>query len=81
MLVRTNRHHFVVFCLPFLVLYELRLKRAVKLGVYGAFSLGIINLAVSLIRFLVVQLGTAGGFINFPMLGELRYTRLLWQNF
>ncbi|KAK1689356.1 hypothetical protein BDP55DRAFT_652967 [Colletotrichum godetiae] len=45
----------MIFCLPFLVLYQLRLRKSVKISVYCTFFLGAINLAVSLARFLGIQ--------------------------
>ncbi|UQC86505.1 uncharacterized protein CLUP02_12006 [Colletotrichum lupini] len=45
----------MIFCLPFLVLYRLQLQKSVKISVYCTFFLGAINLAVSLARFLGIQ--------------------------
>ncbi|KAK1481039.1 hypothetical protein CTAM01_14108 [Colletotrichum tamarilloi] len=45
----------MIFCLPFLVLYRLQLHKSVKISVYCTFFLGAINLAVSLARFLGIQ--------------------------
>ncbi|KAK1488492.1 hypothetical protein CABS01_02122 [Colletotrichum abscissum] len=45
----------MIFCLPFLVLYRLQLQKNVKISVYCTFFLGAINLAVSLARFLGIQ--------------------------
>ncbi|RYO96181.1 hypothetical protein DL765_011662 [Monosporascus sp. GIB2] len=50
-----------LFLLPFLVLYQVRMARLLKLGVYCTFGLGIINLAVCLARFLSVELTSADG--------------------
>ncbi|KZL68699.1 hypothetical protein CT0861_03844 [Colletotrichum tofieldiae] len=45
----------IIFCLPFLVLYRLQLKQNVKISVYCVFLIGAINLAVTLARFLGIQ--------------------------
>ncbi|KAL0765961.1 hypothetical protein CaCOL14_011702 [Colletotrichum acutatum] len=45
----------MIFCLPFFVLYRLQLQKSVKISVYCTFFLGAINLAVSLARFLGIQ--------------------------
>ncbi|KAF5018636.1 hypothetical protein F66182_9386 [Fusarium sp. NRRL 66182] len=48
-----------LFVLPFLVLYKLNLRPQVKLGVYGIFLLGLIDIAFSLTRFLTIQLSNS----------------------
>lgn len=44
----------LIFILPFLILHKLQMRRRVKIGVYCIFGLGIVNMAVSLTRFLFV---------------------------
>lgn len=65
----------LVFCLPFLVLYRLQLKRGVKISVYCVFLLGVINLAFSLTRFLQIQLAVGpSSFRSFTLIGK----SMLW---
>ncbi|WYZ34159.1 hypothetical protein EsH8_I_000435 [Colletotrichum jinshuiense] len=45
----------LVFCLPWLILPDLKIKRALKIGVYCTFGLGIINMTFSLVRFITIQ--------------------------
>ncbi|KAM0199482.1 hypothetical protein ACHAPA_004984 [Fusarium lateritium] len=58
--------HFVgslfLFALPFFVLYKLNMPTRVKISVYCIFLLGIIDIAMSLTRFLTIQLGNVGDF-------------------
>ncbi|KAK1450096.1 hypothetical protein CMEL01_07432 [Colletotrichum melonis] len=61
--------HLKVFCLPFLVLYRLQLDKSVKISVYCTFFLGAINLAVSLARFLGIQVSVTS-FRSFTLIGE-----------
>ncbi|KAL0780805.1 hypothetical protein CaCOL14_002140 [Colletotrichum acutatum] len=45
----------LIFCLPWLILPDLKIKRALKIGVYCTFGLGIINMTFSLVRFITIQ--------------------------
>ncbi|KAK1970955.1 hypothetical protein LY78DRAFT_184480 [Colletotrichum sublineola] len=53
-----------VFCLPFLVLYRLQLKPSVKISVYCTFLVGLVNLGVTLARFLGIQLSPSHGYLR-----------------
>ncbi|EAT80762.1 hypothetical protein SNOG_11718 [Parastagonospora nodorum SN15] len=52
----------VVFVLPFFVIHNIQMRRSMMVGVYGALSLGAIDIAFSLTRFLEVQTGNVGDF-------------------
>ncbi|KIL90492.1 hypothetical protein FAVG1_06224 [Fusarium avenaceum] len=58
--------HFIgslfLFALPFLVLHKLNMRTRVKISVYCIFLLGLIDIAMSLTRFLTIQLGNVGDF-------------------
>ncbi|KAG5662431.1 hypothetical protein KAF25_004849 [Fusarium avenaceum] len=58
--------HFIgslfLFALPFLVLHKLNMRTRVKISVYCIFLLGLIDIAMSLTRFLSIQLGSVGDF-------------------
>ncbi|KAK1965203.1 hypothetical protein LY78DRAFT_658534 [Colletotrichum sublineola] len=45
-----------IFCLPWLILPDLKVRRALKIGVYCTFGLGIINIVFSLTRFITLKL-------------------------
>ncbi|KAF9872750.1 hypothetical protein CkaCkLH20_09613 [Colletotrichum karsti] len=45
----------LVFSLPWLIIPDLKIKRALKIGVYCTFGLGIINMTFSLVRFITIQ--------------------------
>jgi hypothetical protein len=51
------------------VLHNLKLKKNLRVAVYGVFLLGIINIAFALARFLTIQLGTDQYFDTFPLVG------------
>ncbi|KAK2016787.1 hypothetical protein LZ32DRAFT_601180 [Colletotrichum eremochloae] len=53
-----------IFCLPFLVLYRLQLKPSVKISVYCTFLVGLVNLGVTLARFLGIQLSPSRGYLR-----------------
>ncbi|KAK2053956.1 hypothetical protein LY76DRAFT_597388 [Colletotrichum caudatum] len=53
-----------IFCLPFLVLYRLQLKPSVKVSVYCTFLIGLVNLGVTLSRFLGIQLSPSRGYLR-----------------
>lgn len=53
--VQSNRN-CSVFLLPFPILHKLQVRRAVRIGAYCTFGLGVINIAVCLARFLVIHL-------------------------
>lgn len=44
-----------VFCLPWLIIPDLKIRRSLKIGVYCTFGLGIINMTFSLVRFITIQ--------------------------
>ncbi|KAG5776159.1 hypothetical protein H9Q73_010168 [Fusarium xylarioides] len=66
--------HFVgsiaLFCLPFLIIHNLNMRRKVKVSVYCIFLLGIIDIAFSLTRFLTIQLGDSEDFRSFTIIGN-----------
>lgn len=62
-----------VFCLPFLVLPTLKLRKLVRIGVYCTFGLGILNVGFCLARFLAIRLSphtVAQGMISFTQVGK-----------
>ncbi|KAH8702978.1 hypothetical protein GQ44DRAFT_664387 [Phaeosphaeriaceae sp. PMI808] len=64
----------IIFLLPFTFLHILNIRGAVRVGVYCTFSLGIINIAFSLTRFLSIKLATRNG------KGTISYTIIeLWS--
>ncbi|CEI61309.1 hypothetical protein FVEN_g5971 [Fusarium venenatum] len=44
----------LVFILPWLIVPALQVKRALRLGIYFTFLLGIVNIVVSLVRFIMI---------------------------
>lgn len=59
-----------VFALPFLLLHKLNLRPKVRVGVYGIFLLGFIDIAFSLTRFLTIQLTKVGDFASITTIGK-----------
>ncbi|KAF5633272.1 uncharacterized protein FTJAE_7236 [Fusarium tjaetaba] len=57
-----------LFCLPFLIIHNLNMRRKVKVSVYCIFLLGIIDIAFSLTRFLTIQLGDSEDFRSFTII-------------
>ncbi|EXL39275.1 hypothetical protein FOCG_18108 [Fusarium oxysporum f. sp. radicis-lycopersici 26381] len=55
----------LIFVLPWLIILELKMNRALKLGVYFTFLLGLINIAVCIVRFIEVE--TAGADMAIPL--------------
>ncbi|KAK1995864.1 hypothetical protein LX36DRAFT_138931 [Colletotrichum falcatum] len=53
-----------IFFLPFLVLYRLQLKPSVKISVYFTFLIGLVNLGVTLARFLGIELSPSRGYLR-----------------
>ncbi|TID04496.1 hypothetical protein CH35J_002134 [Colletotrichum higginsianum] len=45
----------LIFCLPWLIIPDLKIRRSLKIGVYCTFGLGIINMTFSLVRFITIQ--------------------------
>ncbi|KZL78688.1 hypothetical protein CT0861_03733 [Colletotrichum tofieldiae] len=45
----------LIFCLPWLIIPDLKIRRTLKIGVYCTFGLGIINMTFSLVRFVTIQ--------------------------
>ncbi|RYP11064.1 hypothetical protein DL765_007897 [Monosporascus sp. GIB2] len=60
--------NIVIFLLPLSLLHRLQMGIRTRLGVYGVFLLGIIDIAFSLTRFLNVHLNTSGGFRPFTLI-------------
>ncbi|KAF5239450.1 hypothetical protein FAUST_4933 [Fusarium austroamericanum] len=58
-----------LFALPFLLLHKLNLRPKVRVGVYGIFLLGFIDIAFSLTRFLTIQLTKVGDFASITTIG------------
>ncbi|KAF5978162.1 integral membrane protein [Fusarium coicis] len=65
---RDRTDTFIVFCLPFLIIHNLNMRRKVKVSVYCIFLLGIIDIAFSLTRFLTIQLGDSEDFRSFTII-------------
>lgn len=59
----------LVFALPFLVLHKLNMRTRVKISVYCVFLLGLVDIAMSLTRFLTIQLGNVGDFRSITTIG------------
>lgn len=51
-----NLSSSLVFVLPWLVIPRIKMARVVKYSVYGVFLLGIFNMLITLLRFLMIQL-------------------------
>ncbi|KAI8648576.1 hypothetical protein NCS57_01468900 [Fusarium keratoplasticum] len=49
-----------IIILPFFILKNLQVKKKTMVGIYAIFSLGIIDIAFSLTRFLTIHLGSGG---------------------
>ncbi|CAH0050402.1 unnamed protein product [Clonostachys solani] len=49
----------IVFALPWLILSDLQLKGSLRMGIYYTFLLGLVDIAVSLTRFIMIQLASA----------------------
>ncbi|RTE74409.1 hypothetical protein BHE90_011144 [Fusarium euwallaceae] len=49
-----------IIILPFFILKDLQVKKKTMVGIYAIFSLGIIDIAFSLTRFLTIHLGSGG---------------------
>jgi hypothetical protein len=71
----TDARH-AVFVLPFFVIYKVQMRPAMMIGVYSTLSLGAVDIAFSLTRFLKVEnthdgdfraITTVGRFIPFPL--------------
>ncbi|KAK2056457.1 hypothetical protein LY76DRAFT_627703 [Colletotrichum caudatum] len=45
----------LIFCLPWLIIPDLKIRRTLKIGVYCTFGLGVINMTFSLVRFITIQ--------------------------
>jgi hypothetical protein len=61
----------LVFVLPFFVIHKVQMRRTMMIGVYSALSLGAVDIAFSLARFLTVQLTHAGDFRSITTIGML----------
>jgi ABC-type nickel/cobalt efflux system permease component RcnA len=61
----------LVFVLPFFVIHKVQMRRAMMIGLYSALSLGAVDIAFSLARFLTVQLTHAGDFRSITTIGTL----------
>jgi hypothetical protein len=60
-----------VFILPFFVIMQIKLKRPMRFAVYSTLSLGAVDLAFSLTRFLAVQTSNVGDMRSFTTIGML----------
>jgi hypothetical protein len=58
-----------VFILPFFVIMQIKLKRPMRFAVYSTLSLGAVDLAFSLTRFLAVQTSNVGDMRSFTTIG------------
>jgi hypothetical protein len=59
-----------VFVLPFFAIYKLQMRRSMMIGVYAALSLGAVDIAFSLTRFLIIQLTAVDDFRSITTIGE-----------
>jgi heme/copper-type cytochrome/quinol oxidase subunit 4 len=58
-----------VFVLPFFVIYKVQMRPAMMIGVYVTLSLGAVDIAFSLTRFLKVENTAAGDFRAITTIG------------
>jgi hypothetical protein len=56
--------------LPFTVVHDLDLTKRAKLGLYFVSLVGLLDIAISLVRFLNVELGDNGSFRSFSTIGK-----------
>jgi hypothetical protein len=63
---------FVVFTLPWLVIPQLKMRRAVKISLYGVFLVGIINMAATVVRMTMIEIQWQGGlgFMSITFMGK-----------
>jgi hypothetical protein len=62
--------NFLVFLLPFPILYKLQVHKIVRIGAYCTFGLGGINIAVCLTRFLIVYFASDGKPLSFTLVSK-----------
>ncbi|KAF5673426.1 Na+ H+ antiporter [Fusarium heterosporum] len=55
-----------------ILLYKLNMRTRVKISVYSIFLLGLIDIAISLTRFLTIQLSAVGNFRSMTTIGMLK---------
>jgi hypothetical protein len=60
-----------VFILPFFVISQIKLKKPMRFAVYSTLSLGAVDLAFSLTRFIAVQTSNVGDLRSFTTIGML----------
>ncbi|KAM0410506.1 hypothetical protein ACHAPD_010312 [Fusarium lateritium] len=61
----------LVFILPWLIVPALQVKRALRLGIYFTFLLGIVNIVVSLVRFIMIFKAGADSSISLSTIGTV----------
>ncbi len=52
-----------------------------KIGVYGALSLGLVDIAFSLTRFIAVETGSSSGFASMALICESQFNNLILLKF
>lgn len=62
----------LVLILPFTVINDLDLTKRARMGMYFVSLVGVLDIAISLIRFLNVELGDGGEFRSFTTIGKSR---------
>jgi hypothetical protein len=60
----------VVFVLPFFAIYRLQMRRSMMIGVYGVLSIGAVDIAFSLTRFLIIQTTAVDDFRSITTIGK-----------
>jgi hypothetical protein len=61
----------LVFVLPFFAIYRLQMRRSMMIGVYGVLSIGAVDIAFSLTRFLIIQTTAVDDFRSITTIGKL----------
>jgi heme/copper-type cytochrome/quinol oxidase subunit 4 len=84
----TQASALLVIALPFSVLQNLQVHKNTRAGVYGILLLGAVDIAISLARFLNIQLGNENNFRAMTLIGmsfpfsflKLQNVYLLYQS-
>jgi hypothetical protein len=70
LLRRVTNMPALVLILPFTVIHDLDLTKRARMGLYFVSLVGVLDIAISLIRFLNVELGDGGEFRSFTTIGK-----------
>jgi hypothetical protein len=60
----------LVFVLPFFAINRLQMRRSMMIGVYGVLSIGAVDIAFSLTRFLIIQTTAVDDFRSITTIGK-----------